>query len=153
LGFYRTGGLVPVRVFVVLLIMTGVFCLFRVLSSLAVSSRPLRKAAVYSAVFAAGLSLGIGAETAGRGQINFGIPEDRVTALTGVLLEDPRIITSGSVMAALSLRECGGAGGLRVKSRGEITVFFPEESAARLREFGRGTTVYTEGRLRRSQNS
>jgi competence protein ComEC len=55
-------------------------------------------------------------------------------------------------MAVVSLRECSGQGGLKVSAHGELPVFFPEDTATRLREFGRGTTVYTEGTLRRQQN-
>ena len=108
----------------------------------------LRITAVCAAAFTIGLVLGFCAANAGRNDINFGIPVNNVIAVEGVLLEDPRIVSSGSVMALLSLKQCAGSGGLRVTSSGEITVFFPQESAQKLREFGRGTTVFAEGAVR-----
>ncbi|MDR0487284.1 MAG: ComEC/Rec2 family competence protein [Treponema sp.] len=153
LGFYLFGALVS-AVLIVSFISLTALCLFRVLASLSEKSRQLRLTAVYSAVFAAGLFLGVCAAKAGRSEINFGIPENKITAVKGVLLEDPRLISGGRAMASVSLRECAGNGGLRVRINsaggGELTVFFPEETAARLREFGRGTTVYAEGKLRES---
>ena len=110
--------------------------------------RKLQLTAVCSAVLAVGFFLGISAANAGRNEVRFGIPAEEVTALEGVLLEDPRIISGGRAMATLSLQRSAGEGGLRVSASGEITVFFPEEGAFLLREFGRGTTVFTEGRLR-----
>jgi competence protein ComEC len=41
-----------------------------------------------------------------------------------------------------------GKGGVRATARGEIVVFFREENARRLKEFGRGTEVFAEGDLR-----
>jgi competence protein ComEC len=156
-GYYCLCTLLPNGVFAALFASVAVLCFFRVLASLAStvkgapifgsSSRPLQLAALYSAAFASGLFLGLCASRAGRNEVYFGIPEQKVVALNGVLFDDPRMIKGGRIMAVLSLRECAGQGGIRVKSKGEIPVFFPSESAERLREFGRGTTVFTEGRL------
>jgi competence protein ComEC len=98
--------------------------------------------------FAAGLALGLGMGGAAVNDISFGIPHNTVKAVSGVLLEDPRIVSGGRAMATLSLRETSGGGGLRVSAKGELPVFFPDESAARLREFGRGSVVFAEGNLR-----
>jgi competence protein ComEC len=143
-GFYVPGAKYLLSIALVVL------CFFRVLSSLDPAIRRMQLTALYSAVFAAGLSLGFCASQAGRVNIYFGIDEKKITAINGVLLEDPRIISGGRIMAAVSLKECAGAGRLRATATGELLVFFPEESAARLKEFGRGTTVYTEGKLRAS---
>ena len=148
LGFYCFGSLAPSGGFAVLFAALVLLCFIRALESAAVQSRILQLTSVRVTAFAAGLCIGICAANAGRNVVRFGIPEDKITAIEGVLLEDPRVISGGRVIAALSLRKCAGDGGLRVSSRGEITVFFPEETAARLREFGRGTTVFIEGRLR-----
>ena len=126
-------------------------CLFQTLAPLNEKSRKLQLTAVYGIAVAAGFVIGISAASAGQNNVTFGIPEDKVIALEGELLEDPRIISGGRVMAILSLRKSAGAGGLRVSSKGEITVFFPEENALILREFGRGTSVFTEGRLRATE--
>ena len=150
-SFYCSGPLHPAWLLAVLFVMTAALCLFRTLASFYTQSRRLQLTAVYSAVLACGFVLGICAANAGRSSVNFGIPEEKIIALEGVLLEDPRIISGGSILVPLSLRKSAGAGGLRVSSYGEVTVFFPEDHALRLREFGRGTTVFIDGRLRYSQ--
>jgi competence protein ComEC len=157
-GYYCLCTLLPAGVFAALFAFVAVLCFFRVIASFesaikGANSRPLQLTAMYSAAFAAGLFLGLCAARAGRNEIYFGIPEQKVVALNGVLLDDPRMIKGGRIMAVLSLRECAGQGGLRVKSKGEIPVFFPGESTERLRWFGRGTTVFTEGKLHRSSMS
>ena len=175
LGFYCVGSFVPAAVLGVLFAAVAALCVFRVLASLAATARlqspqpkpprlqllqmppqqlqRLQLMPVYSTVFAVGLCVGICASVAARNDVRFGLPEEKITALNGVLLEDPRLIAGGRAMAAMSLRETAGSGGVRVKSRGELTVFFPEEGALKIREFGRGATVFTEGRLRQSQGA
>ncbi|MDR2921905.1 MAG: OB-fold nucleic acid binding domain-containing protein, partial [Treponema sp.] len=151
LGFYVLGTLSGIKgILVILLVPVAALCIFRVLASLYSQSRTLRLTAVYSAAFAAGLCLGIGAAGASDKALGFGIPGKSVKAINGALLEDPRIIQGGRAMAALSLRECAGNAGLRVSAHGELTVFFPEDSAQRLKEFGRGTVVFAEGNVRES---
>jgi competence protein ComEC len=151
-GFYSLSDAPAAVTIAVLSVLLVTLCFFRVLSSLNAHSRELRLTAVCSVAFTAAVVLGICAASAGRTDVNFGISEDRITAIEGVLLEDPRIISGGRAMASLSLRKCAGGGSLRVSSRGEITVFFPQESAGKLREFGRGTAVFAEGRLRSSES-
>jgi competence protein ComEC len=57
-------------------------------------------------------------------------------------------------MAVISLRETSGAaipgasGAIRASAAGELPVFFPEENAGLLREFGRGAVVFAGGNLR-----
>jgi competence protein ComEC len=150
-GFYCSGSSAPLWIFAVLFVLSFALCFFQAVSPLCQDRRFLRLTFIRSAAFTAGLALGICAASAARNDVRFGITEEKITAIEGVLLEDPRIISGGRAMAVLSLRKSAGTGGLRVSAKGEITVFFPEESALKLREFGRGTTVFTEGRLRYSQ--
>jgi competence protein ComEC len=179
IGFYclsvlfRAGIAGIYGIFACLAVPAAALCLIRALGSFPVffaeqesaggerasrNSTPgrLRLAGRYTAAFAAGLALGLGAGGAAPAALSFGLPDNAVRAVSGVLLEDPRLVAGGRAMAALALRECSGAAGsmaagsVRVSARGELTVFFPGESASRLREFGRGSTVFAEGSLRAS---
>jgi len=151
LSFYFLGSLIPSVITTVLFIALAALCFFRVLSFFDSESRRFRLMAVYSVFFTAGLCIGLSAQSASVKKINFGIPEKNIIALNGTLLEDPRIISGGRAMAVMSLRQVSGTGGVKAGSSGEVTVFFPEDSALRVREFGRGTEVFTEGSLRSSQ--
>jgi len=133
----------------------AVLCFFRALVSWPLMGdvkpqtlRVLRLTPVILTAFTAGLSLGIGAGAQSAQKISFGIPENDVQGISGVLLDDPRLISGGRAMTTLSLKMINGAGKVKVGTRGDITVFFPEENAERLREFGRGTEVFAEGTLR-----
>jgi competence protein ComEC len=108
----------------------------------------LRLLPVRLAAFAVGVALGIGFGTNAVQEISFGIPRDTIQGISGVLLDDPRTLSGGSTMTTISMKMVTGRGNVRATARGEITVFFPEESAGRLKEFGRGTEVYAEGTLR-----
>ena len=103
--------------------------------------------AMLAAAAAAGFSLGIASRASAPGLLETGLGAERVTAVSGVLREDPRSLHSGSGLGALELRECAGEGGLRATARGNLTVFFPAESIPRLREFGRGCEIYADGTL------
>ncbi|MDR1467978.1 MAG: ComEC/Rec2 family competence protein [Spirochaetaceae bacterium] len=75
-----------------------------------------------------------------------------VTALSGVLLDDPRVSRSGRGLAALSLQWADGSlqgvrGAARTSARGTVTVLFPEGAIPRVKEFGRGSTVLVDGRF------
>jgi len=148
-GFYFLSSLALSAAVAVIIAAVFALCFFRVLASLR-RERALQIKSYCLTALAAGLVLGICASHAGRNQISFGIPEDKITAIEGVLLEDPRIISGGRALASLSLRRSAGAGSLRVDSSSEITVFFSQDSAQRLRQSGRGTVVFAEGKLRSS---
>jgi len=109
--------------------------------------RALRTLPMLLAAFCAGFALGISAGARASRGLALGIPAEFAVGISGVLLDDPRLVAGGSAMATLSLRTVSGAGGARATARGEITVFFREANAARLREFGRGTEVFADGRL------
>jgi len=146
-GFYCLGSLAPAVIMTVMFAAVAVLSFFRVLASLNIEPRRFRLMEIYSTVFAAGLCIGICAQTASVNNIRFGITEEKITAISGILLEDPRIISGGRAMAVVSLGKTAGAGGLRASSSGEMTVFLPENSALKIREFGRGTEIFAEGVL------
>jgi len=147
IGFYCLYHAAFALTAAVLSVLVIALCLFRVLSSLN-PSRNLRITSGCFCALAVGLAIGVCAGAAGSNEIKFGIPEDKITALECELLEDPRVIAGGSAMAPARLRKSAGANGLRVTASGEITVFFRQESAQKLREAGRGTVVFAEGALR-----
>jgi competence protein ComEC len=126
-------------------------CLFRVLArfpggGLAGSRRRFYALGEhYSAAFALGLVLGLGSGGAVPREIRLGLPAEDITGISGILLDDPRTLAGGRGMGALSLRTAAGRGGIRSSAGGEITVFFPGETAPRLKEFGRKSLVYVEG--------
>ena len=148
MGFYPLFRAPPEVTIFILIFLLIILSFFRVLSFLDPQSRNLQLTALCSLVFTAGLCIGVSAANAGRGEINFGMNEQNITAVEGVLLEDPRIVSSGSAMVTLSLRRSSGSDGLRVSGTGELVVFFPQLNAQTIKQFGRGASVYAEGSLR-----
>ena len=105
----------------------------------------LSKAHILVVAAAVGFSLGAGSARSVPGPAEMGMEPERITAVSGVLREDPRSLHGSSGLAVLELRSCAGAGGLRASARGTLPVFFPAESIPRLKEFGRGCEIYTDG--------
>jgi len=132
------------------LILLFLLCFLRVVSSLNARSRILQLTSVCAAAFTAGVVFGFCAAGAGRNDVTFGIAENKITAIEGVLLEDPRVLPGGSAMVSVSIVKCAGDNGLRADGAGVITVFFSQVNAQKTREFGRGTAVFAEGTLRES---
>ena len=122
-------------------------CFFRVLASL-LRTRGLQITSFCVTAFASGLVLGICASAAGNVPFRPGMPEDKITAIEGVLLDDPRVISGGMAAASVSLRRSSGASFLRVNAGGVVTVFFSRGSVQRLKDSGRGTVILAEGKLR-----
>ena len=151
LGFYFLSFIHIAVSIIVVSILFILLCLFRALVSLDEDNRRMQLISSCCTALAIGLFLGICAAAAGKNEVNFSIPENKVTAIEGILLEDPRLLSSGSAIVSVSLLRCSGDNNLRATSSGEITVFFPSESAEKLRQFGRGTQVYAEGRLRTAE--
>ncbi|MDR2479270.1 MAG: ComEC/Rec2 family competence protein [Treponema sp.] len=165
-GFYCLAalfrsGLIGINALLALvLVPAALLCFFRSVVSVPrvwVNGLPalVRRMSIHSVAFAAGLAAGMGAGTAAVPPVRLGVPDSALRAVSGVLLDDPRVISGGRVMAALALRESlgripGGSGDVRVSAAGEILVFFPAETAGRIREFGRGTVVLAEGALQKS---
>jgi competence protein ComEC len=158
---YRSEIITINALLALLFIPVAVLCFFRVLVSWPFMGdvkpptvRVLRLTPIILTAFTAGLSLGIGAGAQSAQKISFGIPEENVQGIYGTLLDDPRLVSGGRAMTTLSLKTTVAgrvsARGIRVSARGTLTVFFPEENAERLREFGRGTEVFAEGTLRKS---
>jgi competence protein ComEC len=95
----------------------------------------------------------LGAGLAGgiSGSVNLGLPEDRISALEGRVLEDPRALAGGNGMAALRLARvwgsAGAVGGPRISStaQGRVMVIFPGGRLEELKGFGRESSVYVEG--------
>jgi competence protein ComEC len=153
IGFYFLAFLPLALCIFNIILSLFVLSLFRVLSSLYRENRTLQLTSICSVALSAGLMLGVCAAGAGHKEINFSLETERIIAVEGILLEDPRVISGGNVMVTLSLQRCAAEGGIRASSKGEITVFFPQESAEKLKEFGRGASVFAEGRLRKSSQS
>jgi competence protein ComEC len=150
-GFYVLFYAALPVIVAVLLFLVAVFSFLRVLSSINTQSRILKLYSICSAALAVGLVLGICAANSGQNKVMFGLPENQITGIEGVLLEDPRIISGGNAMVSVSLRKSAAKNMLRVSGSGEITVFFPREYVERLKYFGRGTVIFVEGSLRSSE--
>jgi competence protein ComEC len=150
-GFYLFGSFVSAVSIIFILASLTVYSFFYVLSSLDRKENFLRLTAVCCVAFSSGLMIGICAANAGSSEVRFSIPQNKITAIEGVLSEDPRIISGGRAIASVSLKRCAGENGLRASSYGEITVFFPQDNAEKIRQFGRGTAVFSEGNLRSSE--
>jgi len=103
------------------------------------------KAGIIVTAAAVGFSLGIAARGSFRGGIDLGVRAERVTAISGTLLEDPRTLRGGSGLGVLKLDSVTAAGGLRATAAGNLTVFFPSATIPRLKEFGRGCEIYADG--------
>ncbi|GHU54580.1 hypothetical protein FACS189442_1010 [Spirochaetia bacterium] len=113
---------------------------FRVLAQY---DRSFRRWNLHIVALSVGLVMGIGVN--GTQHISLGLPPERVIALQGTLLDDPRALSSGTGMAFLELEKSAGKGGVRTSAKGKVPVFFPEWSIPTLKEFGRGSGVYVEG--------
>ncbi|MDR3148119.1 MAG: ComEC/Rec2 family competence protein [Treponema sp.] len=150
-GFFVHSGLFSGWPFAIVAVV--LWSVFLALDSPAVSlRRPQEEFRVLGSACAAGLLLG--AVLAGRipGPPNLGLPAARVSALEGVLLDDPRKLSGGNGMARLELRQAWTHSGtvingaaVRSSARGRVTVLFPGGRLEDLKEFGRNCAVYLEG--------
>ncbi|MDR1420848.1 MAG: ComEC/Rec2 family competence protein [Treponema sp.] len=108
-------------------------------------SRVFRYTARLAAAFALGVFIGAGARAASpRGPFP-GLPPETVTAVSGMLAEDPRTLQGGRGMGRVDLAYAVDGLGARAGARGSLPVYFSEENLPRVKEFGRGCTVYVEG--------
>jgi competence protein ComEC len=123
---------------------------FRTVNSLpGTRSMLFRKLGILVTAAAVGFSLGIAARRSFSGSVEIGLETKSVTAISGILREDPRFLqnarNTGSGMGVIELSGCAGRGGLRASAHGRVTVFFPAESIRALKEFGRGCEIYADG--------
>jgi competence protein ComEC len=109
------------------------------------NTRLFREISLSLAALAVGFSLGFAARLAASGPPGLGLVEGEISGLTGTLRDDPRGLAGGQGMAFLDMEKAAGKDGLRASAKGEVLVFFPEESVPRLRTLGRGSRVYIEG--------
>ncbi|AEF81905.1 ComEC/Rec2-like protein [Leadbettera azotonutricia ZAS-9] len=114
-------------------------CLFRVLS--------LNKLSVFVSAAALGVSIGLAAGAMAPRAASLGLPSESINAVSGMLIEDPRQFNDDRGMGILALEASSAGDGLRASASGSITVFFPADVIPRLKEFGRGCGIYTEGKL------
>jgi len=144
---YHAGVLGLTGFYMLLLVPLAVLCLSRALIDFPLYSnlRELKIAARYILAFFVGLCLGIGAGGNAQPRLDWGLPTEKITAVSGVLAEDPRLVSGGRAMAVLKLSGTAADGALRASARGEIPVLFPGEHSARLKEFGRETAVFASG--------
>jgi competence protein ComEC len=110
--------------------------------------RFFRLAELYLVFFSAGFALGTGAGGAFLHEPEFGLPEEKIDAVLAVLVDDPRTFYDGRGMGGVALRR-SRSGDTEVSAGGDLSVFFPGEAVARLRDFGRGCEIYVEGTIRR----
>ena len=126
-------------------------CFLRVLRLFSgINYLTVSKISILAAALAVGFSLGIASRRSVPVSAELGLEAEKISALSGTLLEDPRTLQGGSGFGILKLRQSGAPGGIRASARGNVMVFFPAESIPRLKEFGRGSEIYVEGKL--SQN-
>ena len=150
---FRSGHIGPLALLATLFVPVAVLCLFRVTASTPSAlgfgaGRGLRAMPTLLSAFAAGMALGIPAGSSALSGASFGIPNETVTGVSGKLLDDPRLVSGGGSMVTLSLATAYGSEATASAS-GELTIFFREGDAGRLREFGRGAEVFAEGRLQK----
>jgi competence protein ComEC len=101
---------------------------------------------VYTLAFIAGLATGIAGRAAAEESLQLGLPSGSITGISGKLIEDPRAFPDGKGRGALYLNYVTD-GTVRASAKGKINVYFPEESLFRLKDFGRGCEIYTEGKI------
>jgi competence protein ComEC len=110
-----------------------------------------KKLGILAVFGASGFSLGFAARAAVPAAPAPGLEPARVTGVSGILAEDPRLFNDNRGIGALTLTGAAGRGGERVSAKGKLQVFFPAEAVPGLKEFGRGCEIYTEGKLVESE--
>jgi competence protein ComEC len=108
-------------------------------------SRRLKAARLCLLFALAGIAAAFAARTAAGETVSFGMVREKITGLSGVLAEDPRLAQSGRGMGRVSLLHTFARDGAKTSAGGTAQVFFPDESIDRLRSFGRGAEIYVDG--------
>jgi competence protein ComEC len=151
IGFYVLFHAALPVIVTVLFFFFAAFSFCMVLSSLKKWPRALKLYSVCTAALTVGLVLGLCAANSGQNKVMFGLPENQITGIEGVLLEDPRIISGGKALVNVSLLRCAAGSTMRVSGKGEIAIFISQENVERLKHFGRGTVIFVEGSLRSNE--
>jgi competence protein ComEC len=156
LGYYFFDPSFAVRLTLILVpVLSALVSFFRVCAMMPVSapSGPSFRIAHRAVLaLAAGLLLGLASSAGAGGEMRPGLPPENISAVSGKLAEDPRAVSrSNSGMGILALEYSSG-GGARVTARGRLPVYFSEESLPRVKEFGRGCTIYVEGSMRQGKS-
>jgi len=146
---YHNNSISLAAFYLLLMIPLVPVCFFRVLAlfPLCINTRAARIASRVSLACVAGLAIGISAGGNALPHLDLGLPAESISGISGVLSEDPRIVSGGRAMALLKLSGVSADRGLRSSARGEMALLFPSESAARLKEFGRGSSIFSEGAI------
>ena len=147
LSFYGYNNIILWAALVFLIVSIGLLRTLKFLSGLSTSGihPKIIKFGLLAIAAAAGFCLGIVIRQNLSGPIETGLPPERIVAVSGILLEDPRSLQGGSGMGVLELTEVSGSGGVRASASGQLTVFFPADSIPDLKEFGRGSHIYADG--------
>jgi competence protein ComEC len=127
-----------------------VLSFFRVLASAPISMGIPRYVLMTSLLLnacVAGISLGLAARAMLPLPGEIPLLQERVVGIGGILSEDPRAFNDGRGMGGMELKYALGTGGVRVSAKGKIQVYFPSEAIPALKDFGRGSEIYVEGRL------
>jgi len=113
------------------------------------SRRERKPALLFILSFAAGLAAGLVAQGKASNQerLRTGFPRQEIGAVKGILTDDPQTSSGGRGMARLRLTESFGKKGSRAGAAGNVLVFFPEEAIPKVKDFGRGSEVYIEGKF------
>ena len=144
--FIKSASAINLLLFIFIVLIIFVCCL-RTLCNIPVNNSfsLIIKISLLAGAAVIGFSLGIAARRVVNTNVEMGLPSGDVIAVSGILKEDPRSFAGGSGLGVLDLRECSGSGGLRASAKGRVNVFFPSEIIPRLKEFGRGTLIYSDG--------
>jgi competence protein ComEC len=92
-----------------------------------------------------GLILGSVAYTAQMKPASAGIPFEKVMGLSGKLLDDPRLLASGSGAFTLEMISSRGKNGLEASAFGQVQVYFPEQLFDSVKSRGRGSRIFIDG--------
>ncbi|MDR0314272.1 MAG: ComEC family competence protein [Treponema sp.] len=129
-----------------------ILCFFRVLASVPFlfdlgTPRYVLRTSLLLNSCVAGLCLGLAARAMLPLPGEIPLLQESVVGVGGILREDPRAFNDGRGLGAMELSYALGTGGVRVSAKGKVQVYFPKEAIPRLKDFGRGSEIYVEGRL------
>lgn len=92
-----------------------------------------------------GFVLGTSAYAVQMKKASAGIPFEKVTGLSGTLVDDPHLLASGSGAFTFSMISSRGKEILGASASGKIQVFFPENLYDTIKSRGRGSKIFIDG--------